>query len=105
MPLLPGTVTASEVMRARELGLRCLKFFPAEAAGGTAVLKGFGAVFSDIVFCPTGGITAASAPSYLQLRNVACVGGSWLAPPALLAARDWAQIEALARAASQLGSA
>jgi 2-dehydro-3-deoxyphosphogluconate aldolase / (4S)-4-hydroxy-2-oxoglutarate aldolase len=102
VPLLPGAVTASEVMRARAAGLGALKFFPAEAAGGLAMLKSFGAVFADIVFCPTGGITAASAPGYLRLANVACVGGSWLTPPDLVAARDWSRIEALARAAAAL---
>ena len=102
VPLLPGAVTASEVMRARAAGLRALKFFPAEAAGGLAALKSFAAVFADVVFCPTGGISAANAPSYLALKNVACVGGSWLAPPELVAARDWARIEALARAAAAL---
>lgn len=105
VPLLPGAVTASEVMRAREAGLRALKFFPAESAGGVAALKGFAAVFADIAFCPTGGITRATAPAYLQLPNVRCVGGSWLAPPARLAARDWAGIEAEARAAAALTGA
>jgi 2-dehydro-3-deoxyphosphogluconate aldolase/(4S)-4-hydroxy-2-oxoglutarate aldolase len=102
VPLLPGAVTASEVMRAREAGLRALKFFPAESAGGVAALKAFSAVFADVAFCPTGGITLATAPTYLQLPNVRCVGGSWLATPAMLAARDWAGIEAAARAAAAL---
>jgi 2-dehydro-3-deoxyphosphogluconate aldolase/(4S)-4-hydroxy-2-oxoglutarate aldolase len=105
VPLLPGTATASEVMRARAAGLRALKFFPAESAGGVATLKSFAAVFADIVFCPTGGITAASAPTYLALKNVACVGGSWLTPPDAVAARDWPRIEALARAAAALRTA
>jgi 2-dehydro-3-deoxyphosphogluconate aldolase/(4S)-4-hydroxy-2-oxoglutarate aldolase len=102
VPLLPGAVTASEVMRARAAGLRALKFFPAEAAGGVATLRSFASVFADLVFCPTGGITAASAPAYLALKNVACVGGSWLTPPEAVAARDWPRIEALARAATAL---
>jgi 2-dehydro-3-deoxyphosphogluconate aldolase/(4S)-4-hydroxy-2-oxoglutarate aldolase len=102
VPLLPGTVTASEVMRAREAGLRALKFFPAEAAGGIAALKSFSAVFADVSFCPTGGITLSTAPDYLKLSNVGCVGGSWLAPPSVLAARDWTGIEAAARAAAAL---
>src|SRR5882672_546210 len=80
VPLLPGTATASEVMRAREAGLRHLKFFPAESSGGIASLKGLGSVFPDVLFCPTGGITESSAPSYLALSNVACVGGSWVTP-------------------------
>lgn len=102
VPLLPGAVTASEVMFAREAGFRRLKFFPAEAAGGVAVLKAFGSVFADIVFCPTGGITPDSAPAYLAQKNVACVGGSWLTPADAIAAGDWARIEALARAAAAL---
>jgi 2-dehydro-3-deoxyphosphogluconate aldolase / (4S)-4-hydroxy-2-oxoglutarate aldolase len=102
VPLLPGTVTASEVMRAREAGLRQLKFFPAEPAGGVPVLKSFGAVFPDVSFCPTGGITLATASSYLKLPNIACVGGSWLTPPELLKAKDWAQVEALAAEAARL---
>lgn len=102
VPLLPGAVTASEVMRARAAGLRALKFFPAESAGGVAALKSFAAVFADIVFCPTGGITLANAPTYLALKNIACVGGSWLTPPDVVAARDWPRIEALARAAAAL---
>lgn len=102
VPLLPGAVTASEVMRARAAGLRALKFFPAESAGGVAALKSFAAVFADIVFCPTGGITLGNAPTYLALKNVACVGGSWLTPPDVVAARDWPRIEALARAAAAL---
>jgi len=102
VPLLPGAATASEVMRAREAGCRRLKFFPAESLGGVAALKGYASVFPDVRFCPTGGIGAASAPAYLALSNVACVGGSWPLPAEALAARDWARIEALARAAAAL---
>ena len=102
VPLLPGTATASEVMRAREAGLTRLKFFPAESSGGVAALKGFGSVFPDVRFCPTGGIHAASAPAYLALPNVACVGGSWPLPADALAARDWPRIERLAREAAGL---
>jgi 2-dehydro-3-deoxyphosphogluconate aldolase/(4S)-4-hydroxy-2-oxoglutarate aldolase len=104
VPLLPGTATASEVMRAREAGLRHLKFFPAESSGGIASLKGLGSVFPDVLFCPTGGITEASAPSYLALKNVACVGGSWVTPADALASGDWGRIERLARHATHLGS-
>jgi 2-dehydro-3-deoxyphosphogluconate aldolase/(4S)-4-hydroxy-2-oxoglutarate aldolase len=104
VPLLPGTATASEVMRAREAGLRHLKFFPAESSGGIASLKGLGSVFPDVLFCPTGGITEASAPSYLALKNVACVGGSWVTPADALASGDWGRIERLARHAAHLGS-
>jgi 2-dehydro-3-deoxyphosphogluconate aldolase/(4S)-4-hydroxy-2-oxoglutarate aldolase len=80
IPLLPGIASASDIMRALDLGFTRLKFFPAMAAGGLAALKGFGAVFGGVRFCPTGGITAASAPEWLALPSVACVGGSWLVP-------------------------
>jgi 2-dehydro-3-deoxyphosphogluconate aldolase/(4S)-4-hydroxy-2-oxoglutarate aldolase len=102
VPLLPGAATASEIMRAREAGFSRLKFFPAEPLGGMAALKGYASVFPDVRFCPTGGIGAASAPAYLALPNVACVGGSWPLPPEAVAARDWARIEALAREAAAL---
>ena len=104
-PWLPGAVTASEVMRARADGLRYLKFFPAEAAGGAPVLKSFASVFADVKFCPTGGVTLESAPTYFAAGNVMCVGGSWLTPKDALAARDWPRIESLARAAATLRSA
>ncbi|NUU23057.1 MAG: bifunctional 4-hydroxy-2-oxoglutarate aldolase/2-dehydro-3-deoxy-phosphogluconate aldolase [Streptomycetaceae bacterium] len=102
LPFLPGTSTVSEVLRLREHGVRELKFFPAEAAGGAPYLKSLASPVPDVRFCPTGGITPASAPTYLALPNVACVGGSWMLPGAAVAARDWGQIEALARAASRL---
>jgi 2-dehydro-3-deoxyphosphogluconate aldolase / (4S)-4-hydroxy-2-oxoglutarate aldolase len=102
LALLPGVATASEVMLASEQGLRFLKFFPAGAAGGTALLKAWAGPFADIAFCPTGGITAASAPDYLALANVKVVGGSWLTPPDALASADWPRIELLAREASAL---
>jgi len=101
-PLLPGIATASELLAACAAGYSALKFFPAEPAGGTAMLKAFAPVFPDVIFCPTGGITRESAPRYLALANVACVGGSWLAPAAAVKAGDWAQIEALARDAMGL---
>ncbi|MDE2220233.1 MAG: bifunctional 4-hydroxy-2-oxoglutarate aldolase/2-dehydro-3-deoxy-phosphogluconate aldolase [Gammaproteobacteria bacterium] len=103
-PLLPGVATASELLQARAAGYTALKFFPAEPAGGTAMLAAFAPVFTDMVFCPTGGITRESAPRYLQLKNVACVGGSWVTPAAALKAGDWAQIEALARDAASLAA-
>jgi 2-dehydro-3-deoxyphosphogluconate aldolase/(4S)-4-hydroxy-2-oxoglutarate aldolase len=103
-PYLPGTATASEVLRARECGARCLKFFPAESAGGVGALRAYASVFPDVLFCPTGGITEASAPSYLSLPNVACVGGSWVTPADALRSRDWPRIEALARRATALAS-
>ncbi len=102
LPWLPGAATASEVMRLREAGYFRQKFFPAEQAGGAAMLKGWGAPLPDVVFCPTGGITAANAQDYLSLPNVGCVGGSWVAPAKMIAEKDWAGIEALARAAAAL---
>lgn len=80
VPLLPGVATASDVMRARDLGFTRLKFFPAVAAGGLAALKGFASVFGEVRFCPTGGIAEANAPDWLALPAVACVGGTWLVP-------------------------
>jgi 2-dehydro-3-deoxyphosphogluconate aldolase/(4S)-4-hydroxy-2-oxoglutarate aldolase len=102
LALLPGVATASEVMLAADHGFRFHKFFPAAAAGGLGVLKAWASVFADISFCPTGGITAASAPDYLALANVKVVGGSWLTPPDALAAADWPRIAALAREAASL---
>lgn len=102
IPWLPGAATASEAMRLREAGFFRQKFFPAEQAGGAAMLKGWGAPLPDIVFCPTGGITAANAESYLSLPNVGCVGGSWVAPGNLIAEKNWAAIEKLAKAAAAL---
>ncbi|MDE2400646.1 MAG: bifunctional 4-hydroxy-2-oxoglutarate aldolase/2-dehydro-3-deoxy-phosphogluconate aldolase [Burkholderiales bacterium] len=103
IPLLPGVATASELMTALDGGFECFKFFPAQPAGGTAMLKAFGGPFPDALFCPTGGITADTAPSFLALPNVACVGGSWLAPASAVQSGDWATITALARAAVSLG--
>jgi 2-dehydro-3-deoxyphosphogluconate aldolase / (4S)-4-hydroxy-2-oxoglutarate aldolase len=102
VPLLPGVATASELMSARAAGFTALKFFPAEPAGGAPMLSSFAPVFQDVVFCPTGGITRQSAPKYLKLANVRCVGGSWVTPAAAVKAGDWAQVEALARDAAQL---
>ncbi|MEU4448670.1 bifunctional 4-hydroxy-2-oxoglutarate aldolase/2-dehydro-3-deoxy-phosphogluconate aldolase [Actinosynnema sp. NPDC050801] len=102
LPFLPGAATVSEAMRLAERGLTSLKFFPAEAAGGVDYLKSIGGPLPGLRFCPTGGITPATAPNYLALPNVGCVGGSWLAPKDALAAGDWARVEELARAASAL---
>ena len=102
LALLPGVASASEVMAAADHGHRLLKFFPAAAAGGPALLKAWAGPFADIAFCPTGGITAASAPEYLALANVRVVGGSWLTPPDALASEDWPRIERLAREAAAL---
>jgi 2-dehydro-3-deoxyphosphogluconate aldolase/(4S)-4-hydroxy-2-oxoglutarate aldolase len=103
LPLLPGVVTASEIMMAQDDGLSELKFFPAMQAGGPAMLKAWGGPFGDVRFCPTGGVTAANALELLALPNVVCVGGSWLTPPETLARGNWAQVTALAFQASRLG--
>jgi 2-dehydro-3-deoxyphosphogluconate aldolase/(4S)-4-hydroxy-2-oxoglutarate aldolase len=103
LPLLPGAATPSEAMRLFERGYSVQKFFPAEPAGGAAYLGALAAPLPRIRFCPTGGIGPDNAPGYLRLGNVLCVGGSWVAPKALIEAGDWAGIEALARAASRLG--
>lgn len=102
VPLLPGAVTASEIMAAIDRGYSLLKFFPAEQAGGAAYLKSLSSPLAGARFCPTGGITAANAQDYLKLPNVVCVGGSWVAPDDLMAQGSWQEIEALARAAAQL---
>jgi 2-dehydro-3-deoxyphosphogluconate aldolase/(4S)-4-hydroxy-2-oxoglutarate aldolase len=106
LPFLPGTATVSEVLAVLETGLTQMKFFPAEASGGTAFLSSIAAPVPAARFCPTGGITAASAPSYLALPNVGCVGGSWLTPRGAVAAAaasgDWGRIESLARDATTL---
>ena len=97
LSLLPGVATGSEIMQAQEDGFHQLKFFPAMQAGGLAMLKAWAGPFTDAVFCPTGGVTAQNAPEFLQLPNVVCVGGSWLAPNDLVARGDWARITELAR--------
>ncbi|HEY5871585.1 MAG TPA: bifunctional 4-hydroxy-2-oxoglutarate aldolase/2-dehydro-3-deoxy-phosphogluconate aldolase [Candidatus Tectomicrobia bacterium] len=103
--LLPGIVSASEVQLALEYGCERLKFFPAAAAGGPAVIQALYGPFPQVRFCPTGGIQMQSAPAYLTLPNVACVGGSWLAPKALLDTEDWPAIAALAHTSRGLASA
>ncbi|MEU4251510.1 bifunctional 4-hydroxy-2-oxoglutarate aldolase/2-dehydro-3-deoxy-phosphogluconate aldolase [Amycolatopsis sp. NPDC026612] len=102
LPFLPGASTVSEALRLAERGLSALKFFPAEASGGVAYLKSIAGPLPSLKFCPTGGITVASAPSYLALPNVGCIGGSWLTPKSALAARDFAAIEKLAAEAATL---
>jgi 2-dehydro-3-deoxyphosphogluconate aldolase/(4S)-4-hydroxy-2-oxoglutarate aldolase len=102
LPLLPGVMTPSEVMHAREAGFRQLKLFPAVPAGGIGMLNGIGGPLADVMFCPTGGISQANAAQFLALKNVACVGGSWLTPKDALETGDWARITALALAASAL---
>lgn len=103
VPLLPGAVTASEVMEAGERGYSLLKFFPAEQAGGAGFLKSLASPFAGVKFCPTGGISAKNARDYLALPNVVCVGGSWVAPDELVKAGEWDEIEKLAREAAGLG--
>jgi 2-dehydro-3-deoxyphosphogluconate aldolase/(4S)-4-hydroxy-2-oxoglutarate aldolase len=102
LPFLPGTATVSEVLTVLESGVTEMKFFPAEASGGAAFLTSLAAPVPAARFCPTGGITAASAPAYLGLPNVGCVGGSWLTPADALAAGDWARVEQLARDAAAM---
>ena len=92
LPFLPGVATPSEAMRAAAYGLTHLKLFPAEPAGGIPLLKALSGPFPDLRFCPTGGITAHTAPGYLALPNVACVGGSWLATKQQIAQKEWSAI-------------
>ncbi len=99
VPLLPGVATAGDIMRALDLGFTRLKFFPAVASGGIPALKGFSAVFGDVRFCPTGGITLETAPDWLDLPAVACVGGSWMVPAG---EADAQAIERRARQAASL---
>lgn len=103
LPFVPGVMTASEAMAARDRGFTLLKLFPAEQAGGPAMLRALAGPLADVRFCPTGGLTAANAAAYLGLPNVALVGGSWLAPRDALARGDWGAITALAQAAARLG--
>ena len=102
LPFLPGASTVSEAMRLAERGLTALKFFPAEASGGIAYLSSISGPLPGLRFCPTGGITVKSAPDYLALPNVGCIGGSWLTPKDVLAAKDFGRIEGLAREAAAL---
>lgn len=102
VPWLPGVSGPSEAMRLLEQGLSHLKFFPAQAAGGIPMLKSIAGPLPQIKFCPTGGITEATAPDYLVLDNVLCIGGSWMLDSALIDTKDWSAIEAKARAAARL---
>jgi 2-dehydro-3-deoxyphosphogluconate aldolase/(4S)-4-hydroxy-2-oxoglutarate aldolase len=101
-PFLPGVMTPSELMQARELGFTCCKLFPAQQAGGIEMLKSLNSVFPDMAFCPTGGINQENAARFLALPNVLCVGGSWVTPAPLLQARDWQSIQKLAASAAAL---
>jgi len=102
LPLLPGAVTASEIMALLERGYDVLKFFPAEQSGGAAFLKSIGGPIPQVKFCPTGGIGPKNAADYLSLPNILCVGGSWVAPKAAMLAGDWAEITRLAAGAAKL---
>ncbi|UEM05565.1 bifunctional 4-hydroxy-2-oxoglutarate aldolase/2-dehydro-3-deoxy-phosphogluconate aldolase [Skermanella rosea] len=102
VPFLPGAATASEVMSLMGANFTHMKFFPAGPAGGVKMLAALAAPLPAVRFCPTGGVTLENAPDYLALPNVACVGGSWVAPADAVKARDWGRIEELARAAAAL---
>lgn len=104
LPLLPGVMTPSDILLALELGYETVKFFPAQQAGGMPMLQALYGPFPTLKFCPTGGITTETAPSFLALPNVVCVGGSWLTPKAALAAQNWDEVTRLARAASELAA-
>jgi 2-dehydro-3-deoxyphosphogluconate aldolase / (4S)-4-hydroxy-2-oxoglutarate aldolase len=105
LPLLPGVMTPSEVMAAREQGFRQLKLFPAVPAGGVGMLNAIAGPLGDITFCPTGGISIETAPQFLACKNVACVGGSWLTPKDAMQSGNWQRITDLATAASKLRQA
>ncbi|WP_406732250.1 bifunctional 4-hydroxy-2-oxoglutarate aldolase/2-dehydro-3-deoxy-phosphogluconate aldolase [Streptomyces sp. NBC_01794] len=102
VPFLPGVSTTSEVVALLERGVSEMKFFPAEAAGGAPYLKSLAGPLPQARFCPTGGISLGSAPSYLALRNVGCVGGTWMLPADAIGAKDWARVERLAAGAAAL---
>lgn len=104
VPVLPGVATVGEVMAVLESGLDTMKFFPAGPAGGPNYLEAIGAPIPHVQFCPTGGISLATAPDYLKLPNVSCVGGSWLTPAAAVKSGDWNRITELAREAAGLNA-
>ena len=104
LPIFPGVVTASEIMKARRLGLRSVKFFPASIAGGIPALKAFGSVFGDMQFMPTGGVSAANLTEFLALKNVVACGGSWLTPAAAIAAGDYGEVTRLAQEAVSIAA-
>jgi 2-dehydro-3-deoxyphosphogluconate aldolase/(4S)-4-hydroxy-2-oxoglutarate aldolase len=99
IPVVPGVATASEIIRTRELGIRLVKFFPAESLGGAAAISALTSVFPDVAFVPTGGIDADRAKDYLALPSVMAIGGSWMVPRAAIAAGDFALVERLCREA------
>ncbi|MBD2821089.1 bifunctional 4-hydroxy-2-oxoglutarate aldolase/2-dehydro-3-deoxy-phosphogluconate aldolase [Xenorhabdus sp. 42] len=99
VPLIPGISTVSELMQGMNYGLKCFKFFPAEASGGVKTLKAIAGPFPQVRFCPTGGISPENYRDYLALNSVLCIGGSWLVPSDALKTKDYAQITKLARTA------
>lgn len=103
-PILPGVASPSEVMRLMEKGITQMKFFPAEAAGGIPMLKSIGGPLPQVTFCPTGGVNPKNAADYLALKNVACVGGSWMAPADLVDACNWDEISRLAKEAANINN-
>jgi 2-dehydro-3-deoxyphosphogluconate aldolase/(4S)-4-hydroxy-2-oxoglutarate aldolase len=103
-PWLPGVMTPGELLQAGELGFTLLKLFPAQQAGGVGMLKAMGSVFPEAAFCPTGGISRENAGDFLALPNVLCVGGSWVAPPAMMKSGDWSGIRVLAQDAARLAN-
>lgn len=102
LPLLPGAASVSEMMALAEQGYSVQKFFPANAAGGISFIKSLSSPLPDLTFCPTGGITEITAPDWLALPNIVCVGGSWIAPQALIESGDFAKITNRARVAAHL---
>ena len=102
VPILPGVITPTEAMHLMAKGITEMKFFPAEAAGGIPMIKAIGAPLPQITFCPTGGVSPGNAPDYLALKNVACVGGSWMAPADLVDAEDWQEIKRRASKAAKI---
>lgn len=105
VPLIPGIATATELLRAVNAGIDAVKLFPAELLGGEDLIRAYSAVWPEVRFMPTGGVTAGSAPGYLALAQVLAVGGSWMVNPAAVDARDWATVTADASAAAELGRA
>ena len=105
LPMLPGAATATEAMALLERGYSVQKFFPAEASGDAPSLKALAGPLPQVRFCPTGGVAPGNVDAYLNLPNTICVGGSWVAPQDKIDAKDWSGIEALARAAAELGQA
>jgi 2-dehydro-3-deoxyphosphogluconate aldolase/(4S)-4-hydroxy-2-oxoglutarate aldolase len=102
LPWLPGVATASDCMRAVSAGRLTCKFFPAEQAGGTPALKALSGPFPQMKFCPTGGVGLNNLADYLAMKQVICVGGSWLVPADAIANRDWARVTKLAKEAREL---